>query len=66
MYVLKASCHYCGVRCSREEEDAGKLPKLYTPEIPFVREIVCGGCFEKIRRYYDQLLLEITLSKEKP
>lgn len=49
MYLLKNYCDYCDTYCSREDEDKGKLPLLYTPQIPFMKEVVCENCMKKIK-----------------
>lgn len=64
MYILGGHCGYCKRECSRSsrEEDSHK-PTLITPELPFVREIVCEPCWEKLKSKLTKMVDDLMESK---
>lgn len=50
MYIIGGTCEYCKTYCSRSGEDRDKgSPILITPNLPFVREIICQPCWVKLK-----------------
>lgn len=58
MYIIGGNCDYCKQHCSRDPQGDGLL--LHTPEIPFIREVVCDTCWQKIITYLDRAI-DITI-----
>lgn len=67
-WIIGGSCDYCKARCARQTECARqtdeKVPILYTPEIPFMRHIVCANCLEKFRVHFDKVFESIAKSPD--
>jgi len=48
MYTLTGICGYCNAKCSRIAEDDGKLPRLQTPGVFAMKQVVCEPCMVKL------------------
>lgn len=58
MYILGGYCGYCGTQCSRADDGNG-LPNLITPELPFIKDIVCEPCWKKLRGKLTQMVNDL-------
>lgn len=61
MWIVSASCDYCGTFCTRDHKDDNKeIPMLYTPGLVGVKQIVCENCYAKIQKglglFYENLV----------
>ncbi len=59
-WIIGGNCDYCKARCARQTDE--KVPLLYTPEIPFMRQIVCANCMEKFSVHFDKVFESIANS----
>lgn len=64
MWIVSGSCDYCKQRCTRDYKSDGTLPTLHTPNVPFIREVVCGPCLEKLSERCDKLFASLLADEE--